>query len=75
MSRAGHVLGILPNCHGTRRSDARHQDEHGLLKKKKKDEHGEADKGWMVNGLVCHAKEFILSVMARAGKILSRNKM
>lgn len=44
--RGGHVPGISTNCTSTRRSIAG-------------DQHGEADKGQVVNGCKCHAKDFI----------------
>lgn len=64
MSRAGHVLGILPPA----------MAQGGLLQEIKV-KYGEADKGWVVNGHICHPKGFILSMMAKVGKILSGNKM
>lgn len=62
MCRAGHVLGILTTCPGVRRSAAG-------------DQCGEADKGPVVNGVVWHAKDFILQVRARGWKILNRTEI
>ena len=35
----------------------------------------EEDKGQVLNGCICYAKDFILSAMARSAKILSGHKM
>lgn len=63
MCRAVHVLGILP--------PAMAQDLLQEIKVKYREE----DKGQVLNGCICYAKDFILSAMARSAKILSGHKM